>query len=201
MNLANILTLSRIAVVPVIACLLLTDNWITSLIAAILFLAAAITDYLDGYIARKLHMESDLGKLLDPLADKLLISTVLIMLIPLNRVSAWMAVIIIGRELAVTGIRSLASEKQVIIGATWLGKYKTAFQCVALIPLLVHYEYQLYPLPVQPLPGPGISALSFTLQFQQGGEFFLWIAFFFTVWSGWDYVYSYSKVFLESGTR
>ena len=95
MNLANILTLSRIIVVPVIAVLLLTDNWITSLIAAFLFLCAAITDYLDGYLARKLHMESDLGKLLDPLADKLLISTVLIMLIPLGRVYAWMAAIII----------------------------------------------------------------------------------------------------------
>ncbi|HNY65634.1 MAG TPA: CDP-diacylglycerol--glycerol-3-phosphate 3-phosphatidyltransferase [Deltaproteobacteria bacterium] len=191
MNLANILTLSRIIVVPVIACLLLRDNWITSLIAAFLFLCAAITDYLDGYLARKLHMESDLGKLLDPLADKLLIATVLILLIPLGRVPAWMVVIIIGRELAVTGIRALASEKQVVIGATWLGKYKTAFQCVALIPLLVHYQYQIYPL--KPLLGQETGNPLLTLQFQQGGEFFLWIAFFFTVWSGWDYIYSYGR--------
>lgn len=183
MNLANILTLSRIAVVPVIACLLLNDSLVTSLIAAFLFLCAAITDYLDGYLARKYHMESDLGKLLDPLADKLLISTVLIMLIPLERIPAWMVVVIIGRELVVTGIRGIASEKRVVIAASWLGKYKTAFQCVALIPLLIHYE---------------ITWKFITLQFQPAGEFFLWIAFFFTLWSGWDYLYAYAGTFLGS---
>jgi CDP-diacylglycerol---glycerol-3-phosphate 3-phosphatidyltransferase len=180
MNLANILTLSRIATVPIIACLLLVDNMITSYTAAFLFLCSAITDYLDGYLARKLHQESDLGKLLDPLADKLLISTVLVMLIPLGRVPAWMVAIIIGRELAVTGIRSLASEKQVIISASWLGKYKTAFQCVALTPLLMHYPFCLFSLPIE---------------FHEGGMFFLWIAFFFTIWSGWDYVYGYARSF------
>jgi CDP-diacylglycerol---glycerol-3-phosphate 3-phosphatidyltransferase len=186
MNLANILTLSRIIAVPIIACLLLTDNIITSLIAAFLFLCATITDYLDGYLARKLNMESDLGKLLDPLADKLLISTVLIMLIPLGRVPAWMVAIIIGREMAVTGIRGLASDKHVVIAASWLGKYKTAFQCVALIPLLVHYDIQLLP-----------NHEALTLQFQPAGEFFLWIAFFFTIWSGWDYIYGYARNFLQ----
>lgn len=174
MNLANALTISRIISVPVIAVLLLRDNLLYSLISALLFSLATITDYLDGYLARRLNMESDLGKLLDPLADKLLISTVLVMLIPLHRVPAWMVAVIIGREMAVTGLRGLASEKHVVIAASWLGKYKTAFQCAALIPLLVHY----------PILG---------LQFQEAGEFFLWIALFFTVWSGWDYIYSYAR--------
>ncbi len=174
MNLANALTISRIIAVPVIAVLLLCDNLLSSLISAVLFSLAAVTDYLDGYLARKMNMESDLGKLLDPLADKLLISTVLIMLIPLHRVPAWTAAVIIGREMAVTGLRGLASEKHIVIGASWLGKYKTAFQCAALIPLLAHY----------PILG---------LQFQEAGEFFLWIALFFTVWSGWDYISGYAR--------
>jgi len=174
MNLANALTLSRIAVVPVIVILLIIDGVIPSVIASVLFIAATITDYFDGYFARKYHMESDLGKLLDPLADKLLIASVMIMLIPLGRVPAWIAVVIIGRELAVTGLRSIASEKHIIIAANWLGKYKTAFQCAALIPLLIHYPI-------------------LDIQFQLAGEFFLWIALFFTVWSGFDYIYSYIK--------
>jgi len=174
MNLANALTLSRIVAVPVIVILLIIDGVIPSVIASVLFIAATITDYLDGYFARKYHMESDLGKLLDPLADKLLIASVMIMLIPMGRVPAWIAVVIIGRELAVTGLRSIASEKHIIIAANWLGKYKTAFQCAALIPLLIHYPI-------------------LDIQFQLAGEFFLWIALFFTVWSGVDYIYSYIK--------
>ncbi len=175
MNIPNALTVSRILVIPVIAMILLySDGPIASVMAAALFGAATLTDYLDGYFARKLHIESDLGKLLDPMADKLLIATVLIMLIPLNRVSAWVVALIIARELAVTGLRGMASEKSIIIAANWLGKYKTAFQCTALIPLLVHH----------PILG---------LQFQLAGEFFLWIALFFTLWSGFDYIAGYVK--------
>jgi CDP-diacylglycerol---glycerol-3-phosphate 3-phosphatidyltransferase len=174
MNLANALTISRIISVPVIAFLLLYDSLTYSLISAILFSLATLTDYLDGYLARRMNMESDLGRLLDPLADKLLISTGLVMLLPLHRVPAWMVAVIIGREMAVTGLRGLASEKHVVIGASWLGKYKTAFQCAAIIPLLVHY----------PILG---------LQFQEAGEYFLWIALFFTLWSGWDYIYGYTR--------
>jgi len=174
MNISNALTVSRIVVVPIIALLLIHDSVITSVAAAVLFVAATITDYLDGYFARKLHIESDLGKLLDPLADKLLIATVMILLIPLGRISAWIVAVVIARELAVTGLRSMASERSIIIAANWLGKYKTAFQCAAVIPLLVHY----------PILG---------LQFQLAGEFFLWIALFFTLWSGFDYVAGYAK--------
>jgi CDP-diacylglycerol---glycerol-3-phosphate 3-phosphatidyltransferase len=175
MNIPNALTVSRILLIPIIALLLIFDNGIiTSVVSAILFGAATITDYLDGYFARKYHIESDLGKLLDPMADKLLIATVMILLIPLNRVPAWIVAVIIARELAVTGLRGMASEKSIIIAANWLGKYKTSFQCTAIIPLLVHY----------PILG---------LQFQLAGEFFLWIALFFTLWSGFDYVAGYAK--------
>ncbi len=98
----------------------------------------------------------------------------MIMLIPLGRIPAWIVAVVIAREMAVTGLRAMASERAVIIGANWLGKYKTAFQCAAVIPLLVHY----------PILG---------LQFQLAGEFFLWIALFFTIWSGVDYLVGYVK--------
>lgn len=179
MNISNALTLSRIFMVPLIAVLLLKDSLVLSLIAAALFGVAILTDFLDGYFARRYHIESDLGKLLDPLADKFLIATVLIMLIPLDRVPAWMAAVIVGREMAVTGLRSLAAEKGIIIAADWVGKYKTAFQCVALIPLLVHHTI---PLPVLE-----------RLQFQEAGMFLLWVAMFFTLWSGVDYFVNYAR--------
>ena len=173
-NLPNILTISRIVIIPVMAGLLLYDNLTAALIAGVLFILATITDWLDGHIARKYELVSDLGALLDPLADKLLIITAMIMLIPLNRVPAWIVAVIVGRELAITGLRAIAAEKKVIIAAGWLGKYKTSFQCAALIPLILHFEIM------------GVN-------FQLAGEFFLWIALFFTVWSGWDYIYGYVK--------
>ena len=174
MNISNALTVSRIFMVPVIALLLIHDSLLKSVIAASIFGVAMFTDYLDGYFARKYHQESDLGKLLDPLADKFLIGTILIMLIPLQRIPAWIVATIIARELAVTGLRSIAAEKKIIIAADWLGKYKTSFQCAALIPLIVHY----------PILG---------LQFQLAGDFFVWIALFFTLWSGVEYFINYYK--------
>jgi CDP-diacylglycerol--glycerol-3-phosphate 3-phosphatidyltransferase len=179
MNISNALTVSRIVMVPVIALLLLRDEIVLSLAAAALFVIAMVTDFLDGYFARKYRIESDLGRLLDPLADKFLIVTILIMLIPLGRVPAWIAAVIVARELAVTGLRSIAAERRIIIPADWLGKYKTALQCVALIPLLIHH----------PIPLPVIERL----QFQLAGEFFLWVAMFFTLWSGVEYFVNYAR--------
>ena len=174
MNLPNLLTISRIVMIPLMAVLLLYDTLTAALIAGVIFIIATITDWLDGYLARKYEQVSDLGALLDPLADKLLITTALVMLIPLGRVPAWVVAVIIGREMAITGLRAIAAEKGVVIPAGWLGKYKTSFQCAALIPLILHFEIM------------GVN-------FQLAGEFFLWIALFFTVWSGWDYIYDYAK--------
>jgi len=174
LNLPNLLTISRIVMIPLMAVLLLYDTLTAALIAGVIFIIATITDWLDGYLARKYEQVSDLGALLDPLADKLLITTALVMLIPLGRVPAWVVAVIIGREMAITGLRAIAAEKGVVIPAGWLGKYKTSFQCAALIPLILHFEIM------------GVN-------FQLAGEFFLWIALFFTVWSGWEYIYDYAK--------
>jgi CDP-diacylglycerol--glycerol-3-phosphate 3-phosphatidyltransferase len=127
----------RIVAVPVIVVALLDETPNGDVIAAALFSLAALTDGLDGYIARRRGDVTTFGKLMDPLADKLLIVAALIALVSLNRLAAWVAMVIIARELAVTGLRSLAAERGVVIGASWLGKLKTALQVAAIVALIV----------------------------------------------------------------
>ena len=164
----NTLTLFRIAAVPIIVILMLFPNRATTFLAAIFFSAAAITDYFDGYLARKFGLVSNLGKVMDPVADKLLVCSAFIMLTSLGWVPAWMVCIIIGREIAVTGLRNIIAEKGEDVSASNLGKYKTGFQIAAAIPLLIHY----------PFLGLDANAI---------GRFFLWGALVFTIWSGIDY--------------
>ncbi len=164
----NFLTLSRIAAVPVIMVLLMFDNRASTMIAAFLFSLASVTDYFDGYLARTRGLVSRLGKILDPLADKLLVSSTLIMLVSLGFIPGWLVCIIVGRELAVTGLRCVLIENNQDVAASWLGKYKTGFQIAAIIPLTIHYDYL------------GIN-------FHTIGLFFLYGALVFTLWSGIDY--------------
>ena len=164
----NTLTLFRIAAVPIIVILMLFPNRVSCWVAAILFSAAAITDYFDGYLARRFSLVSNLGKVMDPVADKLLVSSAFIMLTALGWAPAWMVCIIIGREIAVTGLRNIIAEKGEDVSASNLGKYKTGFQIAAAIPLLIHYPF-------------------FGLNPHAIGTFFLWGALVFTLWSGIDY--------------
>ncbi len=171
----NTLTLFRIAVIPIIVILMLYPNRISTWIAALLFSAAAITDYFDGYFARRFGLVSNLGKVMDPVADKLLASSAFIMLASLGWVPAWIVCIIIGREIAVTGLRNIIAEKGEDVSASNLGKYKTGFQIAAIIPLLIHYPF-------------------FGLDPQAIGVFFLWGALAFTLWSGADYFFKFRKL-------
>lgn len=164
----NKLTLFRIATVPIIVILLLFPTELCTFIAALLFSAAAITDYLDGFYARKRGLVSTLGKVMDPIADKLLVSSAFIMLTSLGWIPAWMVCVIIGRELAVTGLRNIIAEKGEDVSASNLGKYKTGFQIAAIIPLMMHYP-------------------TWGLNVQVIGTLFLWGALVFTIWSGADY--------------
>ena len=150
-------------------------NRISTWIAAILFTIAAITDYFDGYIARRFGLVSNLGKVMDPVADKLLVSSAFIMLTALGWVPAWMVCVIIGREIAVTGLRNIIAEKGEDVSASNLGKYKTGFQIAAIIPLLIHYPFL------------GLDAHAI-------GTFFLWGALAFTIWSGADYFIKFRKL-------
>jgi CDP-diacylglycerol--glycerol-3-phosphate 3-phosphatidyltransferase len=176
LNRPNSLTLFRVAVVPVIVILLMFPSRPTTMIAALLFSAAAITDYLDGYYARQRGLVSNLGKVMDPVADKLLVSSVFIMLAAMRWVPAWIVCIIVGRELAVTGLRNIIAEKGEDVSASNLGKYKTGFQIAALIPLLIHYPY-------------------FGMHFHVIGMTFLWGALVFTLWSGVDYFVRFRGLF------
>jgi CDP-diacylglycerol---glycerol-3-phosphate 3-phosphatidyltransferase len=171
----NNLTLFRIIASPVIVILLLMPNRLTAFVAALVFSLAAITDYLDGLLARELNLESNLGKVMDPLADKLLVGSALIMMTSLNWIPAWVVVIIIGRELAVTGLRSIIAQNKADVSASWLGKYKTGFQIAAIIPLLIHYRY-------------------LGIDFHVIGMFFLWGALVFTIWSGGDYFFRFRSL-------
>jgi CDP-diacylglycerol--glycerol-3-phosphate 3-phosphatidyltransferase len=164
----NSLTLFRVAAVPIIVILLLFPNKFYTFIAALIFSAAAITDFLDGFFARQKGLVSNFGKVMDPIADKVLVSTSFIMLTALGWIPAWMVCIIIGREIAVTGLRSIIAQKGKDLSASSLGKYKTGFQIAAIIPLMIHFQH-------------------FTIDFHAIGTIFLWIALVLTVWSGANY--------------
>jgi CDP-diacylglycerol--glycerol-3-phosphate 3-phosphatidyltransferase len=140
MNLPNALTLVRIFAVPVLVAVLLTKDHM--LIAAVIFLAASLTDLLDGYLARKRGQVTTLGVLLDPVADKLLISSAFISLVQHYIVPAWMVVIIVGREFAVSGLRSIASTQGFAIKASELGKIKMVAQVAAITLLILGNEFQ-----------------------------------------------------------
>lgn len=162
MNLANKITLARIFLVPVVMLFLLVRfDYLGSvevsgvrityseIIATLVFIIAAVTDGLDGYIARSRKMVTNLGKFLDPLADKLLISAVLISLVELQRLDAWIVVVIISREFAVTGLRLVAAAEGIVIAASKLGKWKTVLQILAVTLLILqNLPFQSFGFPV-----------------------------------------------------
>jgi len=172
----NAFTVYRMIATPGIVILLMFPTKGTTFFATLLFIAAAVTDFLDGFLARKRGLVSDLGKVLDPLADKVLVCSSLIMLSNLNWIPGWLVCLIIAREMSVTGLRGISAEK-VDVSATKLGKFKTGFQIAAIIPLLIHYPY-------------------FGIEFHAIGMFFLWIALIFTLWSGVDYFKKFFKAIL-----
>ncbi len=173
------LTGLRIAAVPVVVVLLLFPGRLASFLAGLCFVLAGATDFLDGFLARRHRLVSRVGKFLDPLADKLLVSAALIMLIPLGRAPAWMAFLIIGRELAVTGLRGLAAAEGIILAPDRWGKTKTLLQMAALTALILHYPYQ-------------------AVDFQRLGTGLLWLALIVTLTSGVGYFLTFFRQYPES---
>lgn len=174
MNLPNILTLARIAAVPVLVVMLYFPGKAMCLAATLVFIAASVTDIFDGILARRMGLVTNLGKFLDPLADKLLIGSVLILLVRLDWVEAWVAVAIIGREMAVTGLRAVASDAGIVIAADKFGKLKTIIQTAALCPLILHYP--IWGMNPEPL-----------------GLMLLYVALGLTIGSGANYMYNFFK--------
>ena len=139
MTTANKVTLSRMMLIPIFVIVLMCNVPYGDLIAMAIFALASLTDGIDGYIARKYNQVTDFGKFLDPLADKLLIATALICFVELQRMPAWMAIIIIAREFIVTGLRSVAASKGIVIAAIMTGKIKTCIQIAASICAFLFY--------------------------------------------------------------
>ncbi len=143
LNIPNMLTFGRIAVIPLVLWLLDSGTPTDCTWAAIVYGAAAITDLLDGYLARKLGVVSVLGKFLDPLADKLIVIATLVWMVPMGRIPEWAVALLLARELSITGLRSIASSEGVVIAAGDGGKSKTALQMIGIIALIVGYPYHL----------------------------------------------------------
>ena len=188
-NSPNLVSLLRLTMAPVLFVLLYLEKYfnedghtvVYGLVAAIVFLLAALSDILDGYLARKTGQITDVGKFLDPLADKVIVATALILLVGLDRCPAWIALVIILREMIITGLRGIAQTKGTIIAASHLGKRKTVLQDIALVALLVHH-----PLNIGALWGS--TWKYWTLHFHELGAVVLYIAVFYTLYSGYDYI-------------
>lgn len=175
-NLPNSLTLLRIFLVPILVVVLLTKFDGREYVGLAIFLIAAVTDMLDGYFARRFKKVTRLGILLDPMADKLLISSALISLVELGLAPAWMIVIIIGREFAVSGLRSIASQQGVAIAASPLGKTKTVSQVIAVSILILGYELG---------------------EFMFVGKVALWVVMIFALGSGFEYFLRFWKAVIS----
>jgi CDP-diacylglycerol--glycerol-3-phosphate 3-phosphatidyltransferase len=189
-NAPNLVTMGRVALIPLI--LLFIDNFspLRTFIAAVLYLVSAATDALDGYLARSRGQVSVLGKFLDPLADKLIVTAVLVVMVSLGRVPAWIVIVMIARDLAVNGLRSVASAEGLVIAASEGGKVKTALQLVALMFLLVHFRYP-------------VLGLDISIDYHVAGMGVLYVSLVMSVMSGIDYVRKFIAVLMrdESGTK
>jgi CDP-diacylglycerol---glycerol-3-phosphate 3-phosphatidyltransferase len=186
-TLPNLLSLFRILIIPPLVYLLSFPGRGTSLWAAVLFLVASITDYFDGYFARRNKSVSDLGKILDPLADKLMVASALIMLAAMDRpgepsVPAWLVVVILARESAVTVIRGIALSDGIVMQAETLGKYKFIMQAYAIVGLLLHYRY-------------------WGFDFFVAGMYFLILSAVIAAWSGINYHVQFFRLRLARSAR
>jgi CDP-diacylglycerol--glycerol-3-phosphate 3-phosphatidyltransferase len=186
-TLPNLLSLFRILIIPLLVYLLSFPDRRSSLWAAALFLVASITDYFDGYFARRNKSVSELGKILDPLADKLMVASALIMLAAMDRtgepsVPAWLVVVILARESAVTVLRGIALADGIVMQAETLGKYKFIMQAYAVVGLLVHYQY-------------------WGLDFFVAGMYFLVLSAVIAAWSGINYHVKFFRLRLARSAR
>lgn len=175
-NLPNILTLLRMAVIPVFVWLLYDADPLSSFLAAAVFAIASITDVVDGYLARRMNLVTVVGKLMDPLADKLIALAALVMLVRLGRIPGWVVIVLLSRELVVTSLRAVAASEGLVIAAGQEGKWKTSLQLVGIISLCVHYTHSVNFL-WRTLP----------VDFNVVGQVLVYLSGVFSVWSAGVY--------------
>jgi len=189
-NLPNAVTMTRIGMIPVILTFTYYENRLNSFVAALLFAVTAATDFLDGWIARRRGLVTVIGKFLDPLADKLVVVSTLIMLVHLGRVAAWLVIVIMAREFIVSGLRTMAMGEGIVIAAGQEGKYKTAVQLAAISFLLVHYRYQ-------------VDFLLFQVEVDANGvgTWLLYLSMALSVWSAGVYIRDFLRVVYRKGSE
>jgi len=188
LNLPNLLTMFRFVIIPAMMVMLTYRDVLINFFAAFLFLTASLTDIMDGYIARKYNIVTNMGKILDPLADKLMVLIALVMLIPLGRAPAWIVALIVLRETAVTSLRAVAATEGIVISASALGKYKNMFQVIATLFLIMYHNFPLIK----------IGGFPISLDFHTSGILVLWVALILTLWSGLDYFVKFFHKSLKS---
>lgn len=182
LNLPNMLTLARIAAIPLVMLLIWNGDRINCVYAGWLYAAATITDFLDGWLARRQGLVTVMGKFLDPLADKLIVMAMLVMLVGLHRVPGWMVVLLLAREMTINGLRAIASSEGLVIAAGQLGKLKTAFQMMGVLFLVIHY-----PAPVRLMWFMDAVWIDFNL----AGLWVIAISLVFSVWSMFAYFHGF----------
>ena len=174
MNLANKLTLARVIMIPVFLVVLFSmEAPMNRYLAVLIFIVASLTDFLDGYIARKYNMVSNFGKFMDPLADKILVMAAMVSMVALGDLPSWVVIVILAREFAITGFRTLAVEANIVMAASWWGKVKTTVQMIMIPVVLLNLSFA------------GIAVLEQAL---------IWLSVFFTVFSGADYMIKNKQV-------
>lgn len=203
-NLPNALTMFRILVIPVVLFFLYYESRINSFIAAWLFALASVTDYFDGWLARRQGLITVFGKFLDPLADKLIVMSTLVILIPLGRIPAWVVVLLLAREFSITGLRGIASSEGMVISASQGGKWKTAFQLVGILALIIHYPYPIAvigPWLHNLVAGTWFHRLLADLgipvrpwvDFHVVGLWLIYMSLFFSIFSAWQYIRNFGR--------
>ncbi|MDQ5985680.1 MAG: CDP-diacylglycerol--glycerol-3-phosphate 3-phosphatidyltransferase [Syntrophus sp. SKADARSKE-3] len=181
-NLPNTITMVRLSIIPFLFLLLLSPDQTWSLVMAIAFVVISLTDLLDGYVARRYQIVTTMGKFLDPIADKLVINTAMILMIPIGRIPAWVVAIIIIRDFFVDGVRTIATSEGIVIQASWLGKQKTLCQVFAVSALMIHY----------PFLGADAHAVGTVLMF---------LALVMSIYSGLDYFSKFVKYVIRKGVE
>lgn len=185
----NLVTMVRIAFIPAFLVYAYYESRFHSFLAALIYAAVAATDFLDGWLARRLDMVTVIGKFLDPLADKLIAMSALVMLVHLGRVGAWVVILILAREFAVTGLRTIAMSEGIVIAAGQEGKYKTAIQLAGIVFLLLHYRYP-------------VDFMAFVVEVDSNkvGLALVYLSLFFSLWSAVKYFYGFLEAVYRKPT-
>lgn len=187
-NLPNMLTLGRILLIPVFVWFTYDADPFYSLLAGAVFAVASITDVVDGYLARKWNLITVVGKFMDPLADKLIVMAALVMMVRLGRIAAWVVIVLLARELIVSGLRTIAASEGMVIAAGQEGKWKTSLQLVGVISLCVHYVHPLH-----------LGAWQVPVDYNKVGKVLVYLSGAFSVWSAVVYFRAFLSMLARRG--